>query len=135
MYFSNGLDVVRKHEGVWRQTYRLARHEPCPIGTSVTQYIHHNNTKITEVNLSVFVYRLFHEDFSPIIGTNLDDSSTIFMPYIQQFSRVSEWVVFMISYSSADCRPSASESVGSSVLVVAGEYDLEIGHFKRWLAW
>ena len=27
-------------------------------------------TKVTEVNLSVFVYRLFHEDFSPIIGTN-----------------------------------------------------------------
>ena len=26
--------------------------------------------KITEVNLSVIVYRLFHEDFSPIIGTN-----------------------------------------------------------------
>ena len=29
-------------------------------------------TKITEVNLSAFVYRPFHEDFSPIIGTNLD---------------------------------------------------------------
>ena len=29
-------------------------------------------TKITEVNLSAFVYRLFHEDFSPIVGTNLD---------------------------------------------------------------
>ena len=29
-------------------------------------------TKITEVNLSEFVYRLFHEDFSPIVGTNLD---------------------------------------------------------------
>ena len=27
-------------------------------------------TKITEVNLSGFVYRLFHEDFSPIIRTN-----------------------------------------------------------------
>ena len=26
--------------------------------------------KITEVNLFVFIYRLFHEDFSPIIGTN-----------------------------------------------------------------
>ena len=30
------------------------------------------NTKVTEVNLSVFVYRLFHEDFSPIVRTNLD---------------------------------------------------------------
>ena len=29
------------------------------------------STKITEVNLSVFVYRLLHEDFSPIVGTNL----------------------------------------------------------------
>ena len=28
-------------------------------------------TKITEVNLSAFVYKLFHEDFSPIIETNL----------------------------------------------------------------
>ena len=29
-------------------------------------------TKITEVNLSVFAYRLFREDISPIVGTNLD---------------------------------------------------------------
>ena len=29
-------------------------------------------TKIIEDNLSVFVYRLFHEDFSPIVGTNVD---------------------------------------------------------------
>ena len=28
-----------------------------------------NYTKITEINLSVFVYRLFHEDFPPIIET------------------------------------------------------------------
>ena len=27
-------------------------------------------TNIIEVNLSVFAYRLLHEDFSPIIGTN-----------------------------------------------------------------
>ena len=27
-------------------------------------------TKITEVNLSVFVYRVFHEIFSPIVGAN-----------------------------------------------------------------
>ena len=27
-----------------------------------------NFTKITEGNLSAFVYRLFHEDFAPIIG-------------------------------------------------------------------
>ena len=27
-------------------------------------------TKISEVNLSTFIYRLFHEDFSSIIGTN-----------------------------------------------------------------
>ena len=52
-----------------------------------------NYTKITEVNLSVFVYRLLHEDFSPIIGTNLDGSSTISMPYIQHFGRVSGWVM------------------------------------------
>ena len=26
-------------------------------------------TKITEVNLFAFIYRLFHEDFSPILGT------------------------------------------------------------------
>ena len=28
-------------------------------------------TKITEVNVSVFVHRRFHENFSPIIGTKL----------------------------------------------------------------
>ena len=35
-----------------------------------------------EVKLSIFAYILFHEDFSPINGTVLDDSSTIFMLYI-----------------------------------------------------
>ena len=29
------------------------------------------STKITEVNVSTLVYRLFHEDFSPIIGTSV----------------------------------------------------------------
>ena len=28
-------------------------------------------TEITEVNLSAFVYRLFHEDFSSINGTKI----------------------------------------------------------------
>ena len=29
-------------------------------------------TQITEVNLPIFAYRLFHEYFSPIVETNLD---------------------------------------------------------------
>ena len=28
--------------------------------------------KITEIKLSAFIYKLFHEDFSPIVRTNLD---------------------------------------------------------------
>ena len=28
------------------------------------------NTRITEVNLSAFIYRLFHDNFSPIVGIN-----------------------------------------------------------------
>ena len=36
-------------------------------------------TKIPEVNLFAFVYRLFHEDFSPIFGTCPDDWREIFM--------------------------------------------------------
>ena len=28
-------------------------------------------TETTEVNLSAFVYRLFHEDFSSLVGANL----------------------------------------------------------------
>ena len=28
-------------------------------------------TKITEVNLSAFVYKVFHEDFFPLVGTDL----------------------------------------------------------------
>ena len=32
-------------------------------------------TKITEGDLFLFVYRLFHEDFSPIIGTNFTNFS------------------------------------------------------------
>ena len=27
-------------------------------------------TKISEINLSAFIYRLFHEDFSSIVGIN-----------------------------------------------------------------
>ena len=29
------------------------------------------NNRIIEVNLSAFVYRLFHRDFFPIVGTNI----------------------------------------------------------------
>ena len=35
-------------------------------------------TKISEVNLSAFVYRLFHEDFSSIIGIT---TVSLFIPY------------------------------------------------------
>ena len=42
-------------------------------------------TYITEDNLSLFVYRLFHEDLSPMIETNLNDIPTISMSYIQHF--------------------------------------------------
>ena len=36
--------------------------------------------QIIEVNLSVFVCRLFHEDFSPVLGTNFrsDISDTVY---------------------------------------------------------
>ena len=57
-------------------------------------------TKLTEVNLSVFVYRRFHEDFFPIVGTNLDGLSTISMPYIQQIGRDFGWIALIISYPS-----------------------------------
>ena len=33
-------------------------------------YLFSTSTKITEANLPVFVYKLFHDDFSPILGTN-----------------------------------------------------------------
>ena len=49
---------------------------------------------ITEVNLSVFVYRLFHEDFSLTVRINLDGSSTISMHCLQNFGRMSGWVIF-----------------------------------------
>ena len=37
------------------------------VECSIESYI---CTKTTEVNVSAFVYKLFHKDFSPIIGTN-----------------------------------------------------------------
>ena len=37
------------------------------------------NTKISEINLSAFIYRLFHEDFSSIIGA-------VFIPMIKHKS-------------------------------------------------
>ena len=38
------------------------------VECSIESFMH----KDSEVNLSVFVYRLFHEDFSLIVGTNLE---------------------------------------------------------------
>ena len=35
--------------------------------------------KITEVDLSAFVYRLFHEDFCPVIGASEKKVREIFM--------------------------------------------------------
>ena len=35
---------------------------------SVNKHRYSNFTKIIEVNLSAFAYRLFHEDFSSILG-------------------------------------------------------------------
>ena len=54
-------------------------------------------TKILEVNLFAFAYRLFHRDFSPIngaccIGTH---SFSSFICILYQFGRVSEWVVLI----------------------------------------
>ena len=40
-------------------------------------YISEYHTKILEVNLFAFAYRLFHEDFSPINGV-LHDTQTFF---------------------------------------------------------
>ena len=36
-------------------------------------------TKITEVNLSAIIYRVFHEDFSPIVGTNIQSVWTVYL--------------------------------------------------------
>ena len=34
------------------------------------KYTHKKITKFSEVNLSAFIYRQFHEDFFSIVGTN-----------------------------------------------------------------
>ena len=34
----------------------------------IGQYIDHICTEISEVNLSAYVYRLFHKDFSSLVG-------------------------------------------------------------------
>ena len=44
-------------------------------------------TKITEVNLSAFAYRLFHENFSSILRAKCSGISTVSDLYIQQFGR------------------------------------------------
>ena len=37
-------------------------------------------TKISDVNLSAFIYKLFHEDFSSIVGTITELSTTCVFP-------------------------------------------------------
>ena len=36
----------------------------------ITRCIRAKHTKISEVNLSAFIYRVFHVHFSPVIGMN-----------------------------------------------------------------
>ena len=43
----------------------------------------HKDYRINKVNLSAFVYRLFHEDFSPIVETNIQ---TVYL--IQRLERI-----------------------------------------------
>ena len=43
------------------------------------------NAMGTEVNLSVFVYKVFHEDFSPFVRTIIDDFSTIVYTNVGRF--------------------------------------------------
>ena len=40
------------------------------VGECAMESFMHKDYRITGVNLSAFVYRLLHEDFSPIFGTN-----------------------------------------------------------------
>ena len=55
-------------------------------------------TNITEVNLSTFAYRLFHEDFSSVLGSKCSGISTISILFVQQrFGRDSIWVALVIS--------------------------------------
>ena len=53
----------------------------CPPRTEGLIYI---TQGLQKFNVSAFVYRLFYEDFSTIVGTNIDGDSTIYIPYKQQ---------------------------------------------------
>ena len=55
-------------------------------------------TKITEVNLTAFAYRLFHEDFSSILLAKCSGISTILILYIHLFGRDSMYIALVTSY-------------------------------------
>ena len=42
------------------------------LGSKSKMYMSTDAPTITEVNLSAFIYTLFHEEFSPIVRTNSD---------------------------------------------------------------
>ena len=49
---------------------------------TVECYTYRNYTKILEVNLFVFAYRLFHEDFSSIVGDFCIGTHSFFQLYM-----------------------------------------------------
>ena len=44
-------------------------------------------SKITDVNLSAFIYRLFHQDFSSILGTN-PERTNLHISYKHRYCRI-----------------------------------------------
>ena len=59
------VEIMQKETGHFVNEVRLYH---CRVYLNTNYYI----TKILEVNLFAFAYRLFHEDFSPINGSAVD---------------------------------------------------------------
>ena len=57
----------------WRQKLTLLHLFTDLFCKEIFLTLQNNFTKITEVNLSALIYRLFHKDFSLILGTNPDN--------------------------------------------------------------
>ena len=80
MILHSKIPIRMKSTSTGGKRPNLRRHVPSDCDELKQGWnIHQTNTKITEANISVCVYRLFREDFPPLFRTIIDDFLTTFI--------------------------------------------------------
>ena len=70
------------------------------ITAGIANLGHQDRTKITEVNLSAFIYRLFHDDISSIVRTNPVANSSMCVRYFNLVGQESNVILTVVWFRS-----------------------------------